>query len=581
MCGFVGIIDKKKNRDYTSAINLMIDRIKHRGPDEQKVSIDKERGIYLGFCRLAMIDIQGSAQPAYSHNNDVVIMFNGEIYNYIQLRLDLEKQGYAFKTTGEIEVVIKLYELYGVSFVDKLDGMFAICIVDLKQRKTILVRDKFGIKPVYYYENSEMLAFSSELKAIRSVVSEDIEKFSVYLYLNLRFIPAPYTIYKDTFKVKAGEYVIFDDTGKRNCQYSVYNKEYDYHRFSCEEFFQVISDSILSTFKCSEVPLGIFLSGGVDSGIIATILADSLKNQKKAAYCIDYSANMKSDEVRVANEVAEFLNIPYHNVCLQDGVFGYLDKSVLSLDEPFYSTVSISTMGLSERAAQDVKGVLTGDGSDELVYGYKYIRNALSQTNVEDMFDTYFQGVGWLKYISASDLMRDIHFTQADIFNTIFDDCLVTNNPKETLRRVELFKRLPDYHLARVDRLSMANSLEARVPYLRKNYVDYMLSLSANTFIQSEDSKLLLKRGIGNILPTPLRYVYKKPFTAPVKRWIENELKDDIISVFNDYGMIERMGLDRRSVSRVLDQYQGDYADISNVWGIYLLLKWCKTDLKN
>ena len=581
MCGFVGIIDKKKNRNYTSAINISLDSIKHRGPDEQNLLIDKKKGIYLGFCRLAMIDIRGSAQPAYSYNNDILIMFNGEIYNYINLRFDLEKQGYSFTTTGEVEVLIKLYEIYGEAFVDMLDGMFAICIVDLKKTKTILFRDRFGIKPIYYYENNEMLVFSSELKALRNMIPRKIDFFSVYLYLNLRFIPAPYTIYKNAFKVKAGEYVVFSDLDKTNNQYTDYKKEYAYHPFSCEEFSYIVNENIYSTFKTSDVPLGIFLSGGIDSGIIATVLADALQKQVNAAYSIDYLDMVQSDEIRIANEIATSLKIPYHNIQLEDHILDYLNKSVFSLDEPFYSTVSMSTMKLSEQAVKDVKGVLTGDGSDELVYGYQYIRNALSKTNVENMFDAYFQGIGWLKYISASELMKEPIFTQKDVIRVILEDCQVDSNPKETLRRIELFKRLPDYHLARIDRLSMRNGLEVRVPYLRTQYVDYMLSVAADTFVMNNDPKFLLKKGMKDRLPTALRRTYKKPFTAPVKRWIENDLKSDIISTFHDSLSLETMGLDKKSVLNVLNQYQGQYADVSNVWGIYLLLKWCKRDLQD
>ena len=274
-------------------------------------------------------------------------------------------------------------------------------------------------------------------------------------------------------------------------------------------------------------------------------------------------------------QLSKELNIQFEKIILSNQILECLNKVVYFLDEPFYSTVSISTFCLSQKASKVVKGVLTGDGSDELIYGYNYIRKALSSKNA---YDEYLGGIGWLKNIEHDEILGKSFFTKGDVSQILFSDCEIHNNINETLRRVELFKRLPDYHMMRVDKLTMSFGLEARLPYLRNNYASYTLGIQSHEFINGQDPKRILKKSLKQYLPKTLASTIKRPFNAPIKHWIENDLASDINKVFNNNLLIDRLQLNKKRVNQLLFDYNGDYASVSNVWGVYLLLKWCEIE---
>lgn len=220
---------------------------------------------------------------------------------------------------------------------------------------------------------------------------------------------------------------------------------------------------------------------------------------------------------------------------------------------------------------KDLKGVLTGDGSDELVWGYEYLRNSLKKDN---SIASYLDGIGWLKYLPIESLIESTIFSKADIWDLLSDGCVIDGDMPETFRRIEMFKRLPDYHLMRVDRMSMAVGIEARVPFLRRDYVEYMLGLAPDIVICDSDPKHILKDAYRDILPDNLLSTRKIPFLSPVRFWIENIFMEDIIRVFRDKNLIESLGMNSCTVSRIIDNYRGKYEDISNVWGVYVFLKW-------
>lgn len=562
MCGFVGIIETNKEINRTNDMLSMLERIKHRGPDDSKTLISETNGVYLGFARLSMIDLESSAQPFYKDPQKCIVLFNGEIYNYRELMEEMINKGASFRTNGEVETILELYKYYGIDFVHKLDGMFSICIVDIEKGKTYIIRDRIGIKPLYYSKTGSSFSFFSELKSMPAYIEKKIDKKALKLYFHLRFVPSPFSIFENVKKVCAGEWICFDNNGNvTHYQYYKHNRKFETRHIDRLKIRNIIQQNIIDTYETSDVPIGLFLSGGIDSGIIAATLNNSVKT---------ISLNNNEDEIMVTDAIINQYNLDAERLDPPDKVQDLLKEVIYYLDEPFYSSVSLSTFILSQSARKYVKGVLTGDGSDELIFGYKYIKDALDK---DDILEAYLSGLGWVKDYKINDLLLSDDIDKDELYSILFDDCMM-DDIFETIRRFEVFKRLPDYHLTRVDRLSMASGLEARVPYLRNSYIEYIMGIAPDSIFDPVDSKSLLKNSFSKLLPSELVNAPKKPFSAPIRRWIENDLKNDIERVFNDSVLTDMLELNSKAINTLLENYSGKYGDISNIWGLYLLLKW-------
>lgn len=578
MCGFTCIFEKTchHTRDYSGMVSKMLREISHRGPDEQKIHLDTQNGVYIGFCRLSMVDIKMSMQPFWDNQHKIAIIFNGEIYNYKTLRKEFDEN--SFWTNGEVELLLKLYKRYGESFVKKLDGMFALCVIDLLNGVVFAARDKQGIKPLYYYENHQFFMFASELKAIRAVIPLNINHKAIEMYFSYRFIPAPYTVYNDVFKLKAGEQItLYVDGGVKKKQYSKYNVHFPEIQYNAGDCEKIIKSNILSTYDHSDVPIGLFLSGGIDSGIVASVLRDRLRSEGKVFH-IEYPGSfVEIPEEKSLLQLISETGIKCDRIVFDDSILDIIEHIIFSLDEPFYSTVSASTYALSKNAKKTVKGVLTGDGSDELIYGYRYLREAIHH---RDPYQAYLDGIGWLKYINYRSLLEAYSLHNDDISHILFSDCMIQNNAPETLRRVEVFKRLPDYHLMRIDRLTMAFGIEARLPYLRNECVEMFLGIKSEMFLKS-DVKGPIKRAFSSSIPSVLLQTEKQPFYAPIKKWIEGSLCKDIKKTFINKDIVELLHLNYKAIGQMISNYHGSYADVSNIWGMYLLLKWGQKELQS
>ena len=248
------------------------------------------------------------------------------------------------------------------------------------------------------------------------------------------------------------------------------------------------------------------------------------------------------------------------------------------VDEPVYSSVLLGTYTLSKVSSKYVKNIFTGDGSDELVFGYKYLRNSLKE---KDVYNSYTSAVGWLKFSETKDWLFSTPFSDEEFMHFLFDDCIVDGNVAETLRRFELFKRFPDYHMTRLNALTVFSENDIAIPFLRNAYCNHVLSLDRDIFLKNDDVKLVLKNAFCDSLPNALITTTKKPFYAPIKDWIEKDLKSDVMFLFNNKPLIEKMQLNYYKVLDLLNNYSGDYADVSNVWGIYMLLKWGYLNINN
>ena len=392
MCGINGIISKNKIIDMNVLIQSMNDEIIHRGPDGEGNYIYNET-IGFGMRRLAIIDLNSGTQPIYNKDRSIVIVFNGEIYNYLELKNILLGLGVLFLTNSDTEVILKGYEYYGVSFIEKLNGMFAFAIHDQLNNKIIIARDQIGEKPLYYYNHNDTFIFGSELKSIKKIFNKltnkqlTLSRNGLDLYFSLTFIPAPYTIYNEISKLLPGHYIeisTIDNNLNIRKYASIINfkdpieniKDFNYAK---KKLFTLLNDSVEKRM-ISDVPIGSFLSGGVDSSIITAIMANQ-KNQSKIETFSVISDNKHFDESERSFAVSKHLNTSHHSIKLDFNELRILvDSIILDYDEPFADSSALATYYISKKTKNYVTVALTGDGGDEVFGGYnKYYMGKLNE----------------------------------------------------------------------------------------------------------------------------------------------------------------------------------------------------------
>ena len=559
MCGIVGIINLKQSI-CSDKIKAMLKKIKHRGPSVSQTW--HSENIALGCARLSMCDTKSKKAVFNSKDGRLTLVYNGEISNYIDLRQKLTESGHRFLTNNDAEVIIHLYEEYGSDFISYLDGMFAFCLVDYRKKmpKVIIGRDHFGIKPLYIYKHNDEIVFSSEIRPILCYApKQKLNMKAVASFLNYRFAANPLTPFEDIEKLEPSHILIIGKTIRKKayepkCK-SVTGSFYDIFRKSVKQNLQ------------SEVPLGFFVSGGIDSGIV-TALAMQM-NYKGLGFTVKYGSSSLNEDGYAAEISKRYDNLEgkYVDVRSDMNLAKIIDKVVQSLEEPIYSTVSVSTYLLAQEACKYVSGVLSGDGADELFMSYKYLSSAYHASNP---IKAYKQKIGWL----APELKK-LLFYDRNIFKRIN---LISGKKKVTdaYRDFELKYRLPDYHLLRLDKLTMANSLEARVPFLSSAVLYYSNKLDFHEILNDKTEKRLFKENFRHILPSVICNRVKQPFSAPYEEWIDTALKSDIQKVFQDKECCRRFSIKQEKLKDLAAKNKKSYFEYTAVWGLYILFKWYK-----
>lgn len=548
MCGILG--GNIRNWDYEKGI----ERIRHRGPDGQKVV---EYGdCVLGFARLAIMDLSENAmQPLESQDDNVVILFNGEIYGFHSLRNTLMKK-YVFKTKSDTEVVLYAYIEYGDKFIEYIDGMFVIVIYDKRIKQIKLYRDRYGIKPLYYFYKNQQFAFASELKAFVAASGNadvfKIDKTAIYDYLAYQYIPEPKSMYKDVYKLEPATCIHYDLVGK-----SIIKKEKYWRLKVCTKAHgnrkrQDVLDDIRELIKESvknqliaDVPVGTFLSGGVDSSVITyecSRLYDGLKSFSIGFKERDY------DESKYALALAEACHIENTLDVLSSGDISRMRGMLRELyDEPFADTSAYPTFIVSKLARKDVKVVLTGDGGDEVFGGYERYRSFINVRKskfikgeqIESLCakaDCLDNGIGkWLESHFESELMSYgllLGYFRRNTYTSWRKKLGITDDydikwylrkfyhqdlPTMTkIRYIDFKTYLPSDVLTKVDRATMSVSLEARIPFLSRNLVEYVFSLAEDEYFYDGELKTLLKKAYEDVLPKEeILYRKKKGFSIP------------------------------------------------------------------
>lgn len=566
MCGVAGIFHPYFSPSKTN-VNHMLDTIQHRGPDGRDVFVGPD--ICLGIVRLAMLDSKSHTSILSNETNTIYLTYNGEIYNHHLLRNKLKTKGHEFKTKNDGEVIIHLYEEKSFHFVEDLEGMFSFALWDVNKKTLCLGRDRFGIKPLYFKKKGGGIVFSSELKGILSLEKKfpEINSIGLASYFNYRFIAAPYTIFKNIAKLEPGTLLIAKED-------EIKIKKYWEPCFKLKKKKETISfaslfHSAIQTTAEADFPLGVFLSGGLDSSAILSSLSRK-PPYSSLSFTVGYDFSTHMDERVEAHNIARYLQSKhYHTYIKSSDLLHILDKVIWHLDEPIYSTVSLSTYVLAELAATHVKGVLTGDGSDELFMSYSYLQESF--TNIKNRTDwklAYQEQIGWIPADWKEILLIDpSQAIQCDLIE--YKDEIEIN----TLRYFELRYRLPEYHLARVDRLSMAHGLEARIPFLRKEVVSYILGEEINSSLG--ERKNLLRNIVDDFLPDAYIQKNKKPFTAPFNQWLKNYLKKEVYELVLESNYHLTLGLNLVGLENLLKRsYAGEDYLFSILWGIFNLYKW-------
>jgi len=584
MCGICGII----NLDPTHRVNfkmlkMMCNEIYYRGPDADGYFVEENVG--LGMRRLSIIDLQGGFQPIYNEDKSICIVFNGEIYNFRQLRSELIKIGHRFYTNSDTEVIIHLYEEFGENCVKRLRGMFAFAIWDNNKKQLFIARDRLGIKPLYYSITSGSFLFSSELKCIlsTSMVHKEIDLTALSDFFSFLYVPAPRTIFKNIFKLMPAHYLVLKNHNLIINKYWTlefeWNKRKDLNEY-INEFYELFEESV-KLRMISDVPLGAFLSGGIDSSLVVGVMS-KISNKPVETFSIGYQQGGEYyDERKYAKIVSSLFNTQHHEFILKFEDINNLIKTIfIHFDEPIADSSALPNYLISRETRKFVTVALSGLGGDELSAGYERylgikfaklyqrIPNILRKEiipNIINALPDSRKGVHFYNRLkrfvnNANSPFLELYFNIIAEFNTMEKQQLFTpevlkeiTRPSEEIFRehcpqymddsnllekmlyIDLKTYLVDDLLTITDRMSMAHSLEARVPFLDHKLVEFFASIPGDLKLNGFTKKFILKKAAERLLPKTVIYRRKMGFSVPLVVWMRKELKEYIKkTIFED-----------------------------------------------
>jgi len=571
MCGIAGILSLASNSDTANLdlVRQMCDQIIHRGPDDDGYFADGP--LAFGMRRLSIIDLAGGTQPIFNEDGQISVVFNGEIYNFEELRADLQKRGHRFSTNTDTEVIVHLYEDYGVDFADKLDGMFAIALWDARTQRLVLTRDRLGVKPLYYAVIDGLLVFGSEIKCLLAHpgLSRCVDPQAIYDYFCLGYIPQPRSIYRDVRKLPPAHRLIAENDRIRTERYwSI--PEPEPLMVNPQEAMEKLRELLIDATRIrmiSDVPLGAFLSGGIDSSITVALMAQ-LSPQPVRTFFIDFDDDRYSER-SYARAVAARYGTVHHELAVRPDAARILDDLVHFFDEPFADSSAIPTYYLSQLARQHVTVALAGDGGDESFGGYKRYRDILARCDsalMRKIFGPcgraihrllpetsrgrcFFRSLGMrnaeffatgtqeldTREILSRDLLATISRTVMDEVDPAFE-CRFDrfSDPLARFSRLDTRYYLPDDVLTKVDRMSMAHSLEVRAPFLDYRVIEFAAHIPSSWKIDGSDTKVILKRTFGLDLPPEVLRPRKRGFSVPLADWLRAELRPQLEEATED-----------------------------------------------
>jgi asparagine synthase (glutamine-hydrolysing) len=617
MCGIAGILLKngrdKTGRDFMPNVKQMCQTLVHRGPDDEGYFSDDS--ICLGMRRLSVIDIDTGQQPISNETGDVWVVHNGEIYNYLEIRKELEKKGYRFRTESDTEVVANAYVEYGPEFICKLNGMFATAVWDERQRCLYLYRDRIGIKPLYFFEDENYLLFSSELHAILSSgldgLDLEINMEAINYYLIFGVVPAPFSIYRRIRKVLPGHYMkthTNHSTLKRYWSFSYCETNSMKEDDVIDEVNSILIDSVKLRLR-SDVPVGAFLSGGVDSSAIAACAAQ-LCTGKFKTFSIGYQ-DKTFDESRFAKKVAEYLGVQNETLFLDDIDSDKVLDIMASFDEPFYDFSAIPTYYVSKLARKSVTVALSGDGGDELFSGYNHYRTYLRGYNrvkkwknlskklpilklleghprfamLRSLSDYYCKGHSRVNYKYRKRLTARKLIARE---NSLIDNLLKERNawpPVSQFSYLDLKNYHPNDILTKIDRMAMSVSLEVRIPLLDYRLVEFAARIPQSMKFSVDNPKKLLKEVLGkyHFRDKKMLDLINRPkhgFNFPLAFMLKNDLESVVYDSLLSKKFLSTFQFPEKIVSRMLHDYYVKEVGGKSVWVLFCLSLWLQNRKK-
>lgn len=596
MCGINVIVSKDKNKD--KLIKKMNDKIIHRGPDASGEYIDDY--VALGQRRLSIIDLEGGIQPMYNEDKSLVIIFNGEIYNYLELKEELDS--HTFSTNSDTEVLIHGYEEWGAGLLDKLRGMFSFCLYDIKKGEMILARDHFGIKPLYYYKGDKCLLFGSEIKSFLEYPGfvKELNKEMIGAYLTFSFTPGDKTFFKNVYKVVPGHYIKIDVKTRKMVDKEYFKLEFSKTDKSYEEIVDEISNIMKDSVRhhlISDVEVGSFLSSGIDSSYLVSLA------RPDKTYTVGYDIN-KYSEIDLARDLTDKLGITnISDKISKEEYMEAVEKVFYHMDEPTTDACSIAVYFLSKLASKDVKVVLSGEGADEFFGGYNsyddhpytklplFIRKSVAficKALPKNKYTRYLirRGLSLEEgYVSINrnfydDELEDIlvykdYLKNKDIVKDVYKEYRDENELNKKLI-IDIKYWLPDNILNIVDKMTMAFSIESRVPFTDIEVFKLASTLTKKYKVRDRVTKVALRDAAKRDIPNESYKKKKLGFPVPIRDWIrEDDFYNEIKDTFN-LEIVDEL-FDRESIIKLLDDHKNGVRDnYRKVWAIYSFLKWYK-----
>jgi asparagine synthase (glutamine-hydrolysing) len=587
MCGILGQINKEKQVDK-GIFDQMLETMVHRGPDGAGTYYSNDHKVALGHRRLALIDLsERAAQPMCNEDRTLWLTINGEIYNYPELRRILLQKGHKFHSDSDSEIILHGYEEWGFDVLSHLKGMFALGLWDEKKQILFLARDRFGIKPLYYYQGKNSFVFSSEIKGI--VKSPDFTKEIDYSsfcdFFTYRYIPSPKTIWQKVFKIPPAHYLVLKNDGEivLNEYWELNTNERIIPEKEAVERVDHLLECSIKEHILSDVPVGSFLSGGYDSSAIVYYL-DRIRHAT-STFSIGFE-NWDESEHRYAEIVAEKFGTRHFSKVIGQSKLDLLDKLVLYYDEPIADISIVPTYIVSQLAHKNVKAVLSGEGADEIFSGYSwhkkgpgemetwsklhYYKDQLLSSNKKFSVDDYGSAMA-MGFFGDLELEQLLNF---DLHNDIPADSLwfYRQHYRNELSPVKRFQYLDvktfmgELVLTKIDRASMANSLEVRVPYLDHELVEFVFGLSEKVYIKKDVQKFLLRENISNNLPAVIMDRNKQGFVGPDSYYMDMDWYSKILS---ESKLIRDLVIDNHYTDKLLAN-----KDHWRLWKIVVMEKW-------
>jgi asparagine synthase (glutamine-hydrolysing) len=625
MCGICGVWEygAGEGRIESSLLTRMRDEMTHRGPDDAGELVFDERRGGFGFRRLSIIDLSAAGhQPMHGCDDRTWLVFNGEIYNHAVLRADLEKRGHKYSSRTDSETILHLYEERGLDFIHDLEGDYGIALWDANKEQLVLVRDRIGVKPLYFYHKDGRFIFASEIKAIlqHPAVTPDIDEQALYHYLTFLTTPAPATLFRDIQKIPAGHILIVKRDGTLNMQrywdalppqQAAGGTEQEQRA----EILRLLRDSIRKRMM-SDVPFGVFLSGGVDSSANVALMSEQMSRPVET-FTVGFSDAEYLNELEQARRIARQFGANHHEVIISEKeMHDFLPQMVFHQDEPIADPVCVPLYYVSKLARDSGTIVVqVGEGADEIFSGYEnYVRHLRIYENfwrhaetlplslrraISNLSRPALEATGRkrveIELIRRLGANEPLFWGATVVYDETFKPRVLAPQMRERLnglsslrvvesylKRIdeerpdaeflarmtylELKLRLPELLLMRVDKITMATSVEARVPFLDHHLVEYALSLPRALKVEGVSGKHILKRSLEEILPHDLLYERKRGFGAPVREWFRESLGGWFDDHLMNSTMRRRELLDYGFVSRMLEEHRRRTKD----WGFHL-----------